>query len=235
MVTGAAAGLGEAIAERLHAEGARLVAFDISGGEHALAMRLGARCLPMRGDVADESDVRAAVAAALEEFGSLDILVNNAGTDGDLGPVATCTLENFDRVIGTNVRGTFLGIKYAIPALLESGGGSIITISSAAGLVATPGLGVYCASKAAVSLLTRTVAAEYSQRGIRANVICPGVIHTPQFDRTPKDVRDALAAQAPIGRIGTPAEIAAAVAFLASDEASYITGATLSADGGMVA
>jgi NAD(P)-dependent dehydrogenase (short-subunit alcohol dehydrogenase family) len=175
--------------------------------------------------------------AALEAFGAIDILCNVAGIDGGLAPLADHTEEHFERVIGVNLRGVFLAMKYAIPHMLARGKGAIVNVSSAAGLVAMPAMGVYGASKAGVIQLTKSAALEYSAHGIRCNAICPGPVDTPMIDKIRAihpDVETRAKAATPIGRMGQPAEVAAAALFLASDDASFVTGVALPVDGGYV-
>jgi NAD(P)-dependent dehydrogenase (short-subunit alcohol dehydrogenase family) len=235
LITGAGSGIGAQTAELFHHEGANVVALDISGSEKLTADRLGDGAVAVRADVARSDDVRDAVSLAVATFGNLDAVVNCAGIDGEIGPLTETTDENCVRVLNVNLTGTFLVMKYAIMAMLANGGGSIVNISSAAGVASVPTLGIYGASKAGVIMLTRSTAAEYAAKGIRVNVICPGAIDTPLLRGAPQKIQDAVAARAPIGRAGTTSEIANAALFLTSDEASYVTGATLSVDGGMIA
>jgi NAD(P)-dependent dehydrogenase (short-subunit alcohol dehydrogenase family) len=231
-VTGAGSGIGRAIATALHAEGAAVVIADVSGNEKALADELGARTVAVTADVTVGSDVAAAVDAAREAFGGLHVMVNNAGIDGAMAPIVDCSEENFDRVVAVNLKGVFLGMKHAIPLLLASGGGSVINIASAAGLVGFPMMPAYCASKGGVVQLTRAGALEYAAAGVRVNAICPGVIDTPLIAGIDPAMTEAAMAMTPLGRLGRPSEIAALAVFLASDESSYMTGAALSIDGG---
>ena len=232
LVTGAGSGIGRAIATALHAEGAAVVLADVSGNEKALADELGAGTVAVRADVTVGSEVAAAVDAAREAFGGLHVMVNNAGIDGAMGPIADCSEENFDRVVAVNLKGVFLGMKHAIPLLLASGGGSVINIASAAGLVGFPMMPAYCASKGGVVQLTRGGALEYAAAGVRVNAICPGVIDTPLVAGIDPAMTEAALAMTPLGRLGRPSEIANLAVFLASDESSYMTGAALSIDGG---
>ena len=238
IVTGGGSGIGRATALRFAQEGARVVVGGLTSAEDATAAEIGERALAVRVDVSDATQVEALVEAARSRFGRLDVLFNNAGMEGEQGSTANCTLENFDRVIAVNLRGVFLGMKYAIPLLLESGGGSIINNASVAGLVGFPGVAAYCASKGGVIQLTRAAALEYATRGLRVNAICPGVIDTPMIQRFTQGTAAAMAqmtAMEPVGRLGTPDEVAALALFLASDESSFMTGTALPVDGGLVA
>lgn len=232
VVTGAGSGMGAATVERFCAEGAQVVAVDWSGGEEDVARRCGASCVAMRGDVSQAESVKQMVALAVERFGGLDILYNNAGIQGPIVDTAEYGEDDFDKVIAINLKGVFLGMKYAIPAMLERGGGSIINTSSMASLVSFPGMSGYCASKGGVSMLTKLTAAEYAARGIRVNAILPGAIDTGMTQSMPKDYIDGAVAATLMGRIGRPDEIASLALFLASDESSFITGTLTPVDGG---
>ncbi|PQM47980.1 Dihydroanticapsin 7-dehydrogenase [Mycobacterium talmoniae] len=182
------------------------------------------------------------ITAARDAFGGVDVLCNNAGVDGDIVPTADCSLENFERVLAVNTRGVFHGLRHAIPAMLERGGGSVINTASVGGQVSFPFLAAYCASKAAVLALTRSVAIEYGTQGIRSNAICPGVVRTALLEsiqhRDPETAQGLIAnaeAMTPLGRLGSPGEIATMAVFLASDESSFLTGAALAVDGGYTA
>src|ERR1700741_4710898 len=171
LITGAASGMGAAMAERFYQEGARIVALDISGGEDDLAERLGENCVAAHGDVSKAEDIQSALHVATSRFGQLDILVNNAAIEGPLGLLEETSEADFDRLFAVNVRGVFLGMKYGIPTMLESGGGAVLSIASADGLFATPTLGAYSASKSACIMFSRIAAKEYARKGIRSNVI----------------------------------------------------------------
>jgi NAD(P)-dependent dehydrogenase (short-subunit alcohol dehydrogenase family) len=235
VVTGAGSGIGAAITDALHREGAKVVAADISGQQETVAKRLGDGCLAVHADVSKGADVQAMLAAATSTFGRLDILCNNAGIDGELSPLGECTEENYDRIMGINARGVFLGMRYAIPILVAGGGGAIVNTASIASQVAFPMMSPYCASKGAIVMMTKTAAVEYAPAGIRINCICPGVIETALVQRLPEKLIEGAKALTPLGRVGQPEEMAKAVVFLASDDASFITGATLNADGGYTA
>ena len=229
LVTGAAQGLGEAIARLFAERGAKVAIADINGdAAERTAAEIGEGAIGIRCDVTDAADVRAAIERTVSELGGLDVLINNAGIE--IGkPLPETSDEEFKRLIDINVTGVFYGIKYATPALAESRG-SIINMSSVAGLAGVPLLGAYCASKAAVLRLTQTAAIELRDAGIRVNAICPSFIKTEMVDRlvAPFEAAtganfDDLAAQAQ-GRLGTPEEVAEMAAFLASDEATFVTG-----------
>jgi NAD(P)-dependent dehydrogenase (short-subunit alcohol dehydrogenase family) len=234
-VTGAADGIGYAVAERLAAEGAQVALLDIKDPQPAADKLNG---VGVQVDVSDHEQVRDALQEVVDWYGRLDILVNNAGIDGDSTLTGEYPVEVYQRVIAVNLNGVFHGLRYGIPHLLAGGGGAIINIASGAAVKAIPGLSPYCASKAGVVGLTRTAAVEYAPHGIRINVVLPGAIETPllaQVMAHSPDVIGVMAAQHPIGRIGAPPEIASTVAFLASDDASFITGVALPVDGGFAA
>jgi NAD(P)-dependent dehydrogenase (short-subunit alcohol dehydrogenase family) len=242
LVTGGSAGIGLATARAFAAAGAAVVIADVrekEGEEAARAIRAeGGRALFVATDVASPSDVEAMVDAARRELGRLDWAYNNAGVEGHTAPTAECPLEDWERTIAVNLTGVWLCMRSEIPAMLESGGGSIVNCSSIAGLVGFPGAPAYVASKHGVLGLTKTAALEYAERGIRVNAVCPGVIHTAMIDRyTHGDhaLEGQLAAGEPMGRMGTPEEVAGAVLWLCSDAASFVTGHALTVDGGWVA
>jgi NAD(P)-dependent dehydrogenase (short-subunit alcohol dehydrogenase family) len=238
IVTGAGSGIGKAIAHRFAAEGALVVVSDISGEEQHTAREIGERAIAVRADVSALEDVRALIESAVTRYGRLDILVNNAGIEGHQAATADCTEENFDRVIAVNLRGVFLGMKYALPVMLRGGGGSIINVASVAGLVGFPNIPAYCASKGGVVQLTRTTALEYAREHVRVNAICPGVIWTPMVERfsgNTAEGRQQMEQMEPVGRLGTPEDVAAMAVYLASDESAFVTGTALPVDGGMVA
>ncbi|WP_261566262.1 SDR family NAD(P)-dependent oxidoreductase [Frankia gtarii] len=232
IITGAGSGMGEATAELFHREGARLVLADISGRQEDVAKRLGGEALAIYADVSKASDVEALVDATRSAFGRLDILFNNAGIDGDQTPIDEYTEAEWDRVIGINLKGPFLGMRYAIPVMLASGGGSIISTASIAAQVAFPNMSAYCASKGGLVMLTKTAAAEYAGQGIRVNAILPGVIDTAMSRLLPKDKIQSLRQAIPQGRIADASEVAGVALFLSSEDSSYITGQTFVVDGG---
>ena len=242
LVTGASGSLGRAAAARFGAEGARLALLDRDGARvAALADELEARGYPalaLAADVADETALAAAFARAEAHFGRLDVVFNNAGVGGMDLRVAEIPVERWDEMLAINLRGVFLGCKHGIPALIRAGGGAIVNMGSSTGRHDTlPGSAAYMASKAGVEALTKSVALQVGRYSIRANALCPGIIETP-LSLAQKESGDAasffarFAARIPLGRVGQPEDVAAAVAFLASDQARQITGTALLIDGG---
>ena len=218
---------------RFHAEGARVVAVDVSGAQNTVASSLGEGCVACSADVSKSADVRNMISLAVEKFGRLDILCNNAGIQGPIAKTADYDEDDWDKVLAVNLTGVFLGMKYAIPVMLKTAGkGAIVNTSSMASIVAFTGLPAYSASKGGVSILTRLTAAEYADAGIRVNAIAPGAIDTGMTRSMPKDYIDGAVNATLMGRIGTPEEIANLALFLASDEASFITGTETAVDGG---
>lgn len=232
VVTGAGSGIGTGIAEEFVNEGAKVVAVDVSGQQEDVAKRLGENCLPVHADVSKGSDVAAMIESAVSHFGKLDILCNNAGIDGAVAFTGEYPEEEFDRVFGVNGKGVFLGMRHAIPKMLENGGGSIVNTASMAAMVAFPGMPAYCAAKGAVAMLTKVGAAEYANQNIRVNAICPGPIRTHITDTLPKELIDGVVNATPMSRFGTPNEVGKLAVFLASDESSFITGDLILIDGG---
>jgi NAD(P)-dependent dehydrogenase (short-subunit alcohol dehydrogenase family) len=241
LITGAAAGLGRVAAERFASEGAHLVIADVVDGSDAVAAieEAGGKAIAVSCDVTDEDQVRAAVAAAVDTFGALHVLYNNAGVmlGEDDGPVTT-PLETYQQTMDINVKGVLLGCRHGIPALLESGGGSIVNVASFVAHMgaATPQI-AYTASKGAVLAMTREIAIIYARQGIRANALCPGPIMTPLLAKFLSDDarRERRLVHIPMGRFGDPVEIANGALFLASDESSWMTGQSLIIDGGITA
>ena len=238
LVTGAASGIGRASALAFAREGAKVVVADVAveGGEETVRMieAAGGDGLFVKADVSQAEEVERLVAKVTEAYGRLDCAHNNAGILGGLAPIATCTEENWDRVIATNLKSVWLCLKYEIPVMLEQGGGAIVNTSSAAGLIAFPALAAYVASKHGVAGLTKAAALEYARKSIRVNAVCPGFIDTPMVQGlvTGDRVQQAML---PLGRLGTPQEVAEAVVWLCSDAASYVTGHTLLVDGAFTA
>lgn len=240
LVTGGASGIGRAIAESLVAAGAQVVISDIDReAGSATASEIGDAVRFVACDVTDGEQVAAAVSFATGELGGLDILVNNAGVE-ILKPLLEQTDEEFRRLMDINVTGVFLGMKHALPTLTESRG-VIVNMASVAGINGCPLLGSYCASKAGVIQLTRVAALELRDAGIRVNAVCPAFVDTPMVDRAGPIVESALGTpfsgivEQVQGRLGTTAEVAEVVRFLASDRASWTTGSHYVVDGGMTA
>lgn len=247
IITGAAGGIGREAALRFAAEGAAVVAVDLPGAELDETARLvqaaGGRCLAVAADVTDEAQVQAYVAAAVAEFGGVDALLNNAGIEGPVAALTDTSVEGFDKVIAVNVRGVFLGMKHAAPAIIARGGGAIVNVSSVAGLGGTPGIVAYGASKHAVIGMTKTAAMEFAPAKVRVNAICPSPVETRMMRALeagmnpddPEAVHAMMAMSIPLGRYGEPSDIAALMAFLCSDDSSFLTGAAIPIDGGMKA
>ncbi|QIN79564.1 glucose 1-dehydrogenase [Rubrobacter marinus] len=242
IVTGGGAGIGEAIATRFAEEGARVVVADVDADAAArVAEGLeGDGHLSHEADVTDEGGVEELVRRAVSEWGGLDVMVNNAG----VGVAATApgtSVEDYYRVMDVCVKGTILGMKYAIPAIRDSGGGSVTNMSSIAALVGLPDRAVYSAAKGAILSLTRASAIDHIEEGVRVNCICPGTVDTPWVARItagysdPEEARERMKARQPHGRLVGPEEIAAMAAYLASDEAASVVGAAMVVDGGMTA
>ena len=239
LITGGARGIGEATARRFAAEGARVIIADILDdlGE-ALARTIGKTAAFVHLDVAKRSDWDAAVSATELRFGPISILVNNAGIAGEGAMLTDETDANYERIVGINQSSVFHGIRSVVPSMLRASGGSIVNVSSTAGLVGWPGLGAYSATKHAVVGLTKSAALELGRSGIRVNCIHPGVVDTALTSGVSGDVRgilDQLIANLALPRMGQPDEIASAILFFASEDARFCTGASLVVDGGWTA
>lgn len=238
IVTGAGSGIGRETARRFGREGAAVVVADIdpAGGERTVELIRGdgSAAVFVATDVAEPGAVEAMVDAAVREFGRLDVLHNNAYWAPLNRAVLDTTLDDWHRTIAVTLTGVFLGCKYAIPAMLRGGGGAIVNTASTAGLVGSPKFAAYMAAKGGVVALTRSVAFDYGPAGIRCNAVCPGLVETPATAPVLADDqrREWLAAKLLVGRIGQPADIAAAVLFLASTESAFMTGQTMVVDGG---
>jgi NAD(P)-dependent dehydrogenase (short-subunit alcohol dehydrogenase family) len=234
IVTGGSKGIGRAIAERYVEEGADVVVANRNAEEgRATADDLG--CTFVRCDVSDYDAVRALVDAAVEEFGALDVMVNNAGVGG-VAPLADISVEDWDRTLSVDLDGVMYGSKAALPHLMETDG-CIVNVASIYGLVGGPGAPAYSAAKGAVVNFTRQVAVDYASEGVRANSLCPGFVETDMTDEYLEQDQfyQFVRGQTPIGRVAEPEEVAGAAAFLASGDASYVTGAAIPVDGGWTA
>ena len=242
LVTGASSGIGLATARAFGEAGARVALVDVQvglGEEAAAELRgsgVDAHFFPA--DMAAVGDIEEMVGAVLRRWGRLDMAFNNAGIEGESAPVSECPVANWDRVIAINLSGVFHCMRLEIPAILDSGGGSIVNCSSIAGSVGFAGIPAYVASKHGLIGLSRTAALEYANQGLRVTSISPGVFETPMLERFTGGDADALAglrSLEPMERLGDPNEVAAAVVWLSSDEASFITGADIPVDGGYLA
>lgn len=240
LITGAGKGIGQATALEFAKLGAHVIINGRSKDplEETLKQveQVGVKAIVVVGDVADEAIQQETVDRALTEFGRLDYAVNNAGISPWVGTTAECSLEDWKRVIDINLTGTWLGMKYQIPAIIKSGGGSIINMTSVAALMTFGGYSPYSASKWGIVGITKVAAKEYASKGVRVNAIAPGSIATPLFqdviNSTPNSKED-YQKQVPMNRIAESSEVASVVSFLCSDAASYVTGALIPVDGGM--
>lgn len=242
LITGGAAGIGRATAAAFARREARLVIADVDeerGRTTAEELKeIGGEASFLRVDVSNAADVRRMVEHGVSLYGRLDCAINNAGIEGDQAPTADCSEENWHRVLAVNLTGVWLCMKHEIPQMLKQGGGVIVNMSSVAGLVGFPGLPAYVASKHGIIGITRTAALEYATKGIRVNAICPGVIRTEMVERVTggdPEAEKQFTALEPIGRMGNPEEVAEAVVWLCSSEASFVIGHPLVVDGGLVA
>lgn len=240
IVTGASFGIGKAAAIAFAERGAKVVVADIAE-DHATVDTIkknGGEAIFVKCDVSKEDDVQHMVNQTIKQYGRLDFAFNNAGVEGDSAPAHECTNQNWDKVIGINLTGTWYCMKHEIPHMLKQGKGAIVNNASIAGLVGFGGIPAYVVSKHGVVGLTKNAALDYARQGIRVNVVCPGVIKTPMIDRftgKKKEVEQQFEDMEPIGRMGKPEEVAAAVIWLCSDAASFVTGHTMAVDGGWVA
>jgi NAD(P)-dependent dehydrogenase (short-subunit alcohol dehydrogenase family) len=245
VITGAGSGMGRSMAELFSAEGARLVLADISGNQDAVAAAVNAAhggtgnepvAVGVHCDVGNEGDVQNMIRTAEQTFGRLDILCNNAGFGGPMAPLHEQTLETWDKVHATNIRGVFLGMKYGITSMLKSGGGAIVNTGSASGVIGWKHHSVYGSAKAGVHHLAKIAALDYSDKNIRCNSIAPGTMWTGLVEASkthaePPEGQFVLAG-IPMNRWGLARDIANAALYLASDEAAYVTGVTIPVDGG---
>jgi NAD(P)-dependent dehydrogenase (short-subunit alcohol dehydrogenase family) len=246
VVTGAAGVIGSATAQLLAERGARIVAVDRKAADLKAAMAdlpASADALAVTADVTGEDEVADYVRAAIEKFGTIDVFYNNAGIEGDIAPITKYSLATFRKVLDVNVVGVFLGLKHVLPVMLKQNRGSIINTASIAGLIGSPDIAVYSASKHAVIGLTKSAALECAGSAVRVNCVCPGQIDSRMLSaivegRNPGNTpvpTERIVDRTPARRLGQASEVAAVVAFLASDDASYVSGSAYTVDGGRVA
>ncbi len=246
VVTGAAGVIGTATMRLLAERGARIVAVDRKPQELQTAIEdlpAAAQALAITADVSDEDEVADYVRAAIDTFGAIDVFYNNAGIEGDIAPITKYSLETFRRVLDVNVVGVFLGMKHVLPVMLQQNSGSIINTASIAGLIGSADIAVYSASKHAVIGLTKSAALECAATGVRVNCVCPGLIDSRMLSaiiegRNPGNApvpNARIVERIPARRLGHASEVASIVAFLASDEASYVSGSAYTVDGGRTA
>ncbi|WP_411887038.1 SDR family NAD(P)-dependent oxidoreductase [Hydrocarboniphaga effusa] len=235
LVTGAGAGIGRAVALRLVEEGARVFAVSRGDNVEELAALHPQRIIAHRADVGVPEQIEAMVAACVERCGRIDVLCNNAGISHGGTPLHEIDLELWDQIMDVNLRGAFVVLKHVLPVMMRQRSGSIVNMSSVGGMRPAVGSAAYIVGKAGLNMLTRIAALEYVDHGIRINAVAPGTIRTPLVERSGAALIEFKESVTPMHRLGTPEEIAALTAFLASDEASYITGAIYAIDGGRCA
>ena len=240
LVTGASSGIGKATAIAFARKGAKVVVVDWTEGNETvnLVRELGSEAIFIKCDVSKSAAVKTMIEKVITEFGQIDYAFNNAGIEGEKATTWQCTEENWDETIAINLKGVWLCMKYEIQEMLKQGKGVIVNCASVAGIVGSSGLPAYVASKHGVVGLTKTAALECAKLGIRVNAVCPGVIQTPMIDRLTGNKRETIEqfkGMEPIGRFGLPEEIADAVVWMCSDEASFITGHDMVIDGGFIA
>lgn len=243
LITGGSTGIGRATAMAFAREGAKVIIADVNVNEGDNTVRMiesnGASASFMETDVSRAEEAEALINNIISHYGRLDCAVNNAGVVGEQGLTADCTEENWDHIIGVNLKGTWLCMKYEIRQMLKQGAGAIVNISSVTGSVGYPTLPAYVTSKHGIVGLTKVSALEYAKSGIRINAVCPGYVRTPMlegvFNGWSDEVESMISGHQPVGRVGKPEEIAEAVLWLSSDAASFVTGHAMAVDGGFLA
>lgn len=235
VITGGASGIGLATAKKLLGEGSNVVLVDWNQDVSDIAKSLSNNCIGIRCDVSSDTDVQKCVNEVIEKFGHIDYLVANAGIGGGPNKAHEVSVDEWNKVIGVNQTGIFLMNKYVIGEMLKTGGGAIVNTSSMYGLVGTTMSFAYSASKGAINQMTRSLALTYARDNIRVNAIAPGYVDTPILASVPKEMKDAMANQLPVGRLGEGTEIANLICYLLSDNATFITGAIVPIDGGFTA
>ena len=235
VITGGASGIGLASAKRLLIEWAKVAILDVNDNVLEISKKLGGNVLGIKCDVSNENDVKTSIEMVASVFGKIDCLLANAGIGGGTNKPADVTLEEWNKVIGVNQTGIFLVNKYVIQYMIKNGSWSIVITSSMYGLVGAPNSFAYTASKGAINQMTRTLSLAYAENNIRVNAIAPGFVDTAILSGVPDEYKKVMAKDMPIGRLGTDDEIASLIKFLLSDEASFITGAIISIDGGYTA
>ncbi|MGP6145528.1 SDR family NAD(P)-dependent oxidoreductase [Jeotgalibaca sp. A122] len=239
IITGGGSGFGQGTAVKLAEKGANICVVDISeknGNKTVeLCQQVGGEAIFVQADVSKLEDVKRYVNETMARFGKIDMFFNNAGISGSGVRTLDCSEEEFDAIVNVNLKGAFYGLKYVVNEMLKTGGGSVVNTASLGGVVGMPTLGVYSATKHAIIGLTKTIAGEYGRDNIRINAIAPGTNETPMVKAFPAEAIKAMAEGVPMGRLGQPHEVANVVAFLLSDEASYIHGSVISIDGGSAA
>ena len=239
IVTGGASGIGKSTAVAFAGRGAKVVVSDVQDGAETIELikKAGGEAIFVRCDVSHDNDVKILLEKTIETYGRLDYAVNNAGIEGVQVPLQDLAEKDWDRTININLKGIWLCMKHEIPYLLKQGKGAIVNTASIAGVIGFGGMAAYVSSKHGVVGLTKVAALELAKTGIRVNALCPGVIHTPMVDRglSNPDMEKAYTAMIPLGRMGTPEEMAETILYLCSDASSYVTGHAMVADGGWVA
>ena len=239
IITGGGSGFGRETAIKLAQRGANISVVDVSKeqGEETvkLCKQFGTDAIFIEADVSKVEDVKRYVSQTVEHFGKIDLFFNNAGISGSGVRTLDCSEEEFDAIVNVNLKGAFYGLKYVVNEMLKTGGGSIVNTASLGGIVGMPTLGPYSATKHGIVGLTKTIAGEYGRDNIRINAIAPGTNETPMVKAFPPEAIKAMGEAVPMGRLGQPHEVGNVVAFLLSDEASYIHGAVISIDGGSAA